>query len=265
MGFEKIGQKENLPDRVVRIITESILEGEWAPGDLMPTEPELADQFGVSRSVIRDAVRMLIARGLVIVRHGKGMYVSPSQNRAFSDAVLLALRREKATAWDTEEFQSSVFAEIFALASLHALPEERERIRQRAEEYKALFRKITGGPDSPQSERELKTSFDGFMESVFQATHNKVFILLGQTMLDIRSFRDVDISSEKDCADLVKTETAAMDRMVEAALAEEPDAARRLYRSVYSPDQELIRILKNTPVGKKPEVSLEVLKNQIRP
>ncbi|MBN2626439.1 MAG: FadR family transcriptional regulator, partial [Spirochaetales bacterium] len=100
MTFEKVSVKETLAEKVCSAIKDAILSGEFRGGDLLPSEPNLEKQFGVSRAVVRDAVRMLKALGLVDVRHGKGMYVSLSQREAFTGALLLSLQREGGTVWD---------------------------------------------------------------------------------------------------------------------------------------------------------------------
>jgi DNA-binding FadR family transcriptional regulator len=53
-----------------------IVYGELPPGTALPTEPELAQRFSVSRHVVREAVRMLAAKGLVQARHGSGVWVT---------------------------------------------------------------------------------------------------------------------------------------------------------------------------------------------
>ena len=64
---------------------------------------ELGEQFGVSRAVVRDATRILMAQGLVEVKHGLGVFVTPPQNEAFGEALLLALRRAGVTVWEVEQ------------------------------------------------------------------------------------------------------------------------------------------------------------------
>jgi len=55
-----------------------IVSGTLSAGAALPTESELADYFRVSRTVIREAVRLLASKGLVDVKHGRGMWVLPS-------------------------------------------------------------------------------------------------------------------------------------------------------------------------------------------
>jgi GntR family transcriptional regulator, transcriptional repressor for pyruvate dehydrogenase complex len=254
MAFKNIGQKENLPEKVVRIITESILSEEWAPGDIMPTEPELAGEFGVSRSVIRDAVRMLIARGLVVVRHGKGMYVSQSQNPAFSDAVLLALRRNKATAWDTEQFHALVFPEIFALAAENSTESEKNEILRLAEVYLKHMSYYIHKEEDEESARILSGSFNDMMMKVITASKNKVFILLGQTFLDIRSPRYVECDDDSDEDALLEHITGDIRDLAKSVQSGDPGAARNTFKRVFSFNKEFETILKNTAVTQQPRI-----------
>ncbi len=70
-------EAQPLHQGVVSQVTRQIVSGQLSPGSLLPVEPELAEQFGVSRTVIREAVRVLVSMGLVSVRHGSGMRVRP--------------------------------------------------------------------------------------------------------------------------------------------------------------------------------------------
>ena len=55
-----------LADRLAKMI----LDGEYRPGEQLPTERELAEQLGVSRTMVREAAKLLEARGLVEIRRG---------------------------------------------------------------------------------------------------------------------------------------------------------------------------------------------------
>src|SRR5215469_9244682 len=57
-------------------ITELITSADLKPGDRLPTEHELSEQLGVSRTVVREAVKVLVATGLVYTRRGSGLYVA---------------------------------------------------------------------------------------------------------------------------------------------------------------------------------------------
>jgi GntR family transcriptional repressor for pyruvate dehydrogenase complex len=65
-----------IPERIVEKIRRDIEEAGLAPGTKLPTERELIDQMRVSRSSLREALRVLSTLGLVDIRHGDGIYVS---------------------------------------------------------------------------------------------------------------------------------------------------------------------------------------------
>lgn len=78
MHFRNIGRTEKLSDRVSREIEEAILKKRLEPEARLPTEGELCRSFGVSRTVVREALQRLAARGLVHSVAGSGSYVASS-------------------------------------------------------------------------------------------------------------------------------------------------------------------------------------------
>jgi GntR family transcriptional repressor for pyruvate dehydrogenase complex len=65
-----------LYEQIVQQIEERILKGDLKPGEKLPSEHELAEQFGVSRTAIREATKTLRTKGLVEVQLGRGTFVS---------------------------------------------------------------------------------------------------------------------------------------------------------------------------------------------
>ncbi|PRX98713.1 FadR/GntR family transcriptional regulator [Allonocardiopsis opalescens] len=68
-------QRTGLVEQVIAQLREQIARGEWAVGDRIPTEPELAAQLGVGRNTVREAVRALAHAGLLEIRQGSGTFV----------------------------------------------------------------------------------------------------------------------------------------------------------------------------------------------
>lgn len=62
-------------DLVVDKITNSILNGDLSDGEMLPPEHQLCELFGVSRSILREAIRILTSKGLVEVKQGHGTFV----------------------------------------------------------------------------------------------------------------------------------------------------------------------------------------------
>lgn len=74
---------------LVNQITRRIAGGEMGPGTSLPTEPVLSEQFGVSRTVVREAVRVLVSMGLISVRQGSGMRVREPDAWDYLDPLML--------------------------------------------------------------------------------------------------------------------------------------------------------------------------------
>ncbi len=72
----KIIQTSRLYEQIVQQIEESILKGELTPGSQLPAERELAEQFGVSRTAVREAIKALQEKGLVDAFPGRGTFVT---------------------------------------------------------------------------------------------------------------------------------------------------------------------------------------------
>jgi len=69
-------QRESITQKIVNKISETLLEKNVEPGDKLPSEKELREQFNVSRSTIRQALHVLVSMGIVASKPGKGYYVT---------------------------------------------------------------------------------------------------------------------------------------------------------------------------------------------
>ncbi|WP_273846780.1 FadR/GntR family transcriptional regulator [Rubrobacter calidifluminis] len=74
--FKPVSDSRAYSEKIVSQITDAIVKGDLKPGDRMPTERDLAEQFGVSRTVVRDAVKTLAGRGILRVKQGAGIFVA---------------------------------------------------------------------------------------------------------------------------------------------------------------------------------------------
>lgn len=86
-------------NRVVAELGREILDGSRVPGDTLPTERELCTRFGSSRTVVREAIQQLRARGLITGRQGSGNFVACPSTVPLGEAIthLALLNREYRT------------------------------------------------------------------------------------------------------------------------------------------------------------------------
>lgn len=113
-----------LPEVVAEQMQDFILSNNLQPGDKMPTEPELAEKYDVSRQVIREAARLLDQRGLVEIRAGRGMTVLKLSAAGVSDMYRLLLRFEPGNFSELMEVRMILEPGIASLAALRRSEED---------------------------------------------------------------------------------------------------------------------------------------------
>lgn len=93
-------RRERLAHGVVSSLIEAVVSGAVGVGEALPPEPLLAETYGVSRSTVREAVKLLEAKGLVEIRQGHGTVVRPDEdwNLLEADVLAAAVRHEQGLA-----------------------------------------------------------------------------------------------------------------------------------------------------------------------
>ncbi|MFD1848802.1 FadR/GntR family transcriptional regulator [Oceanobacillus bengalensis] len=76
MGFKPIGKRKRIYQTIIGQIKESIADGSLKPGEKLPSERALAEQFAVSRTSVKEAVTVLESSGIITVRAGVGMFLN---------------------------------------------------------------------------------------------------------------------------------------------------------------------------------------------
>lgn len=257
-------KKQTMAEQMAETVEELIISGQLIGGAALPTEPELAEQFGVSRAVVRDATRILMARGLVEVKHGRGVFVTEADNDAFAEALLLALRRAGASAWDVEQFEQLVFPEVVALAATQASGEELAAIRHLIEDYLATiaaYHDQWSGKTAPPAERDrLVAAYRQIMQAIFAATHNKVLQQLARPLLRLRNLRQWAKGEDSTPQDSLAVETHHFQQFLAALESQDADQARAIVSRVMVLPPEAVAAMRQTPVGEVTEIPVPLPK-----
>ena len=85
--FNSVGNKELLSHKVASEIEEAIVTKKIPSGDRLPSEMELCNQFGVSRTAVREALRTLSAKGMISIEKGRGIFVKSISSEHVSDSM----------------------------------------------------------------------------------------------------------------------------------------------------------------------------------
>ena len=169
-------------------LAEQIMSGKLPVGAKLPSEQEMMKGMGVSRTVVREAVAALRARGLVITRQGAGAFVDRDASRPYAidpeglgslDSVLNIL-----------ELRMAVESEAAAIASERATAAQ---IKSIGEAHSVFSRAISRG------DRAIKEDF-AFHQAIAAATQNSRFVefldFLGRLIIPRQSIRPFEGSSE---------------------------------------------------------------------
>lgn len=113
-----------LSEQVADSILRSIIDNGFEPGEKMPTEPELSEQYGVSRTVIREAGRILVSRGVVDIRPRRGMVVSEYSGKSLSRQVGLMLSVGRGSFKQLMEMRLSLEVQMTEFAALRRSDDE---------------------------------------------------------------------------------------------------------------------------------------------
>lgn len=120
-----------LYEQIVAQIEERILNGELRPGDKLPAERELAEQFGVSRTAIREAMKALSHSGMVVIQPGRGTFVTDISSKVVRHSFDMLVRVSNETGVkDLIEIREILEPEIAALAAVRAGSEDIESMEE---------------------------------------------------------------------------------------------------------------------------------------
>jgi GntR family transcriptional repressor for pyruvate dehydrogenase complex len=177
--FPAIEREASLASRVTAHLERLIIDSHLRPGDRLPSERHLAEQFAVSRTVIREAVRSLAARGLLDVRSGSGTVVGalPFDSAAESMGLLLNLgiTSGRIDLDKVMEVRRMLEVEIAGLAACRSTPED----------VAALVAILSEAESGLEDEETFVRTDVNFHAALARATHNELFLVLLASIGDV--------------------------------------------------------------------------------
>lgn len=158
---------------VVRVLVAEIVSGGREAGEMLPREVDLAEQFGVSRGVVRETIRALEERGLISVLHGRGATVTESTHWDVFDPDVLAATLETAAGGKV----LSEYLECRRILEVEAAGIAAERAAdtdlQRLQEAFARMEESATRPASAAAESLFHEADVAFHQALIGATGNR--------------------------------------------------------------------------------------------
>jgi GntR family transcriptional repressor for pyruvate dehydrogenase complex len=223
----RLGQVKQVSprDAVSDAILGLIRSGDLKPGDRLPSEPQLIEMTGVSRSSVREAIRSLETMRLIEIRRGKGTYVREIESDGITDAQMLLMLADRKVLEDLVEVRLTLEPLLATLAAERA-----------TEGDVAALREALDGMRHARSHDEWRPPHLAFHHALAEATHN---ILLSKIWSLITMFL-------KDSPLVTGTITASQphvhDDLYEAVASR---SARRAKAAMSEHIRDMARILKD--------------------
>lgn len=209
-----------LAQRVVAGLKDKILAGDLPPGHKLPSEAELIDDYGVSRTVVREAVTRLRAEGLVETFQGRGSFVL-AMPAPTSFSVESAAIRTHHDVLDMIDFRLGIECEAAALAAARVDDAGGSTIRKALEAFAKA---------APQDQVEADFAFH---RAVAAVSGNRFYLELldsvGPMMIMLARTRLGDAYSLTDAGHVDRV-LREHDAIAAAVVAGEPDVARAAMR-----------------------------------
>ena len=167
--------REGLSEQIVEQLQELIFEKHLRSGNRLPGEREFASSFGVSRTVIREATKVLAQRGMLVIEPGRGTYVTLPAEQDVARSITFFARARDVSFLNLVEVRRALEPEIAELAAARATETHRQRLRACIEVM-----------DRSLADPEAYVTADQEFHSVLaEATGNDIFIAISGVIVSL--------------------------------------------------------------------------------
>ncbi len=219
---------------IVAQIRDLIYSGLLKPGEQLPVERELANNFGVSRATLREALNILDAMGLIEIIRRKGIFIKPLASSELQGPLTTFLNSSAHRAYELFEVRKSLDAQIVYTAAKRATP---QNIKELAECLEAMKRNA----DSGDLDKWYKADNE-FHLAMARATQNDVFVHILYTLIKMDSNHLQDVRKEIYKSPLHQELVYSNHkRMYEAVVSGNGEAAKQIAIEIFSWTMEEIK------------------------
>jgi GntR family transcriptional repressor for pyruvate dehydrogenase complex len=167
--------RTSVVDLVIERIREAILARELKPGDYLPTETEMVANLGVSKTSVREAIKMLQAQGVLDVQRGRGTKISENIGEGVITPLVYQLLLAGGTIQELIDFRVMFEPAYTVMAMNRATQEDLDRIEDTIDDLE----------DAIQHHRQTAREDLAFHLEILRSTRNPLVIRVGETILEL--------------------------------------------------------------------------------
>lgn len=207
----------NIPAKIMEQIKENIINHKLKPGDRLPSERELAERSGVSRTSVREALRSLEMLGIINTVWGDGSYVSEDVEDSLSDSMEMLFSITGHNPNQVFELRRAVEVETISLAAMRATSSDVRDLRDLCEKIEtAATPSQSANIDNQFHTRIAKISGNIFFTSLLKSVNGIMvnFILLARNNIIASKNRPIISSQHQEMIRAIKQGDPAMARKI---------------------------------------------------
>ena len=215
MVLQKLS-RQTLADQAADSLEKYIEETQLIPGDILPSEAVLTTMLGVSRPVVREALKALVGRNIIQIVNGKGAIVKPLGSDDLSTFFKRAVGFDRNAIRELLEVRRGLEVEAVRLAAQKRLPEEIDQLEK-------LVRKMRA--ELHDAEPDYVDSDLRFHLSIASAAHNSMLYYLIESIRDAMRNSILQWHIHRHTPDAYEQVQRIHERIVEAVKLGDPEMA----------------------------------------
>ena len=213
--FNNVGSKSRLVDRVAYEIQKQIIDGKLTPGMMLPPERELTEQLGVSCTALREAIRMLVSKGLLETRPGSEQFVKKIGGDQITEPLSMILEQTGGiNLGQLSQVRHLLEVEIAGVAAHEATADDLEHIE-------AILKSLSQEKNDHEKFNRIDAEFHS---ALAKASHNPLMAVLLDTIRELMDNVRLMIQNYPKLSDVVIPDHR---KIFEYIKSRDPEGARK--------------------------------------
>lgn len=174
--------KGAIPELIVGRITDALIDGELKPGDKIPTEIEFSEKLQVGRNAVREAIKVMVAFGVLEIRRAEGTFVVENFTQNLLNPIVYGMILADKSMENLLEFKITFLNSVLFLGVQKATEEDIEKLRGYYHDFCEAM------DEEPGDIQNMYTKSKRFYQFLGEMTKNPLVVQLNEIVLKISKF-----------------------------------------------------------------------------